>query len=173
MQRHYSRPKGFVGRSICHAVYWNDDYYGHIVGGSATRYLPGRHEFLGTDGSDLNQIINNVYYHVEKVNEQYPCRNFTSRVLEAWAEIIAHQWQDKYGASIVGFESLIELPRSGETYRRAGWTEVGTTKGYTCKRTAGKGTDSWSGKRVWDTNNLRPKRVFCKLHAASPYSGHV
>ena len=52
------------------------------------------------------------------------------------------------------------MPRTGECYKRAGWTEIGITKGYTCKRIKGQGTDNWTGKRVWDTKNLRPKRVF-------------
>jgi len=46
---------------------------------------------------------------------------------------------------------------------RDGWEMVGQTKGFTCKRVAGIGTDSWGGKRVWDTENLRPKLVFIKL----------
>jgi hypothetical protein len=71
----------------------------------------------------------------------------------------------KYGDVPIGFESLVELPRSGEVYKRDGWTEVGVTKGQTCKRIAGKGTDSWTGRRVWDTKNLRPKRIFViKFH---------
>jgi len=56
---------------------------------------------------------------------------------------------------------LIEKPRTGECYRRAGWTQVGETKGFTCKRVAGKGTDSWSGKRIWNTIDLKPKIVMC------------
>jgi hypothetical protein len=46
-----------------------------------------------------------------------------------------------------------------------GWEEVGITVGYTCKRVSGKGrhrTDSWTGQRVWDTKNKRPKRVFVR-----------
>ena len=39
--------------------------------------------------------------------------------------------------------------------------EIGVTKGFTCKRVKGTGTDSWSGKRVWNTNpdELRPKKI--------------
>jgi hypothetical protein len=44
--------------------------------------------------------------------------------------------------------------------KKDGWRLVGQTKGYTCKRIAGNSTDSWTGKRVWDTKNLRPKLVF-------------
>ena len=42
MLRHYTKPKGFVGRSICYAIYYNNTYYGHILGGSSTLYLKGR-----------------------------------------------------------------------------------------------------------------------------------
>ena len=63
---------------------------------------------------------------------------------------------------MLGWETLVELPRTGTLYACDGWAEVGMTKGYTCKRVAGKGTDAWTGKRVWDTKNLRPKRVFVR-----------
>ena len=71
-------------------------------------------------------------------------------------------WKSKYGDDVIAIETLVELPRTGECYRRAGFQEIGQTKGYTCKRVAGNGTDGWTGKRVWDTKNLRPKRVFMK-----------
>ena len=162
MARHYSNPKGFVGRSICYAITYNDIYYGHIVSGSATRHLPGRHEFLGTTHASLNEIINNIYFHIEKRGGVYPHRNFSTAVISAWQWKAPQDWAEKYGDTAIGLETLVELPRTGECYRRAGWTQVGVTKGFTCKRTAGRGTDSWSGRRVWDMDNLRPKAVFCR-----------
>ena len=161
MDAHYSQPKGFVGRSICYAISYDGIYYGHTVAGSATRFLPGRNEFLGIDIHQLNSVANNIFFHIEKVNDRYPIRNFVPYIIDAWCRTAAEDWREKYGDILVGFETLVELPRSGECYRRAGWTECGMTKGYTCKRVAGEGTDSWTGKRVWDTENLRPKRVFC------------
>lgn len=161
MKIHYSAPKGFVGRVICHSIEFDDIYYGHIIGGSATLHLSGRHEFLGTSKTQLNNIINNIFFHVHKVDDKYPIRNFVSEIIKQWVPIISRDWQEKYSDIVLGLETLVELPRTGECYRRAGWTEVGTTTGYTCKRTSGKGTDRWTGKRVWDTNNLRPKKVFC------------
>lgn len=140
--------------------------YGAIVGGSATLHLPNRHEFLGTTKKDLNSIVNNIFYHVEKVGNKYPFRNFTVQVLKDFRERIKIDWKRKYGDEVVGFESLVELPRSGEIYKREGWAEVELTKGFTCKRMAGQGTDSWSGKRVWNRINLRPKRVFCRRENA-------
>ncbi len=162
MAYHYSQPKGFVGRNICYAVLYDGLYYGHIVGGSATRFLPGRNEFFGVTLKEINHVVNNIFFHVEKVNGKYPVRNFCQLVLSRWRFLCANDWFTKYGDVVIGFESLVELPRTGDVYIRDGWRNVGTTKGYTCKRVSGNGTDNWTGKRVWDVANLRPKYVFVK-----------
>lgn len=161
MSIHYSNPKGFVGRNICYAIYYNQDYYGHIVGGSATKFLPGRNLYF--NNAKLNNIVNNIFYNISKINNKYPTRNFTTKVLKIFMKQIEVDWKNKYGDDVIGFETLVEKPRSGELYLKAGFKLVGETKGYSCKRTAGKGTDSWSGKRIWDTSpqNLKPKLVFC------------
>jgi len=162
MSAHYSQPKGFVGRSICYAVLYNGVYYGHIVGGSATRFLPNRNEHLGITIRQLNNVVNNIFFHIRKVQDAYPARNFVPFVIKEWCKRVPVDWHNKYGDTVAGFETLVEPPRSGECYRRAGWAKIGQTKGYTCKRVSGQGTDAWSGKRVWDTKNLRPKLVFVK-----------
>ena len=162
MADHYSAPLGFVGRSICYLVMFGDSLYGGIVGGSATLHLPGRNEYFGIDKTNLRGVVNNLFYHVNPLVNGYPTRNFTTKVLTAWRERIAVDWERKYGDPVMGFESLVELPRTGECYRRDGWERIGQTVGYTCKRTKGKGTDSWSGRRIWDTKNLRPKLVFVR-----------
>lgn len=162
MSVHYSNPKGFVGRNICYSVEYNGVYYGSIVGGSATLHLPGRNDFFKIDKSKLNNIINNIFFHVEKQDGKYPIRWFTAKVLKAWRLKIVDDWLTKYGDKVIGFETLIELPRTGECYKKDGWTKIGQTVGYTCKREGGKGTDSWSGKRVWNTKDLRPKLVFVR-----------
>ncbi len=159
MPRHYSQPKGFVGRTICYAVIFDGAYFGHTVAGSATRFLPGRNEALGVDKTQLEKIANNTFFHVEG---PYPTRNFTAKVVREWRKRIVVDWREKYGDEIIGFETLVELPRTGLCYRQDGWKLVGQTHGFTCKRTAGTGTDSWTGKRVWDTENLRPKSVFVR-----------
>jgi len=164
MKNHYSEPKGFVGRSICYAVFFEKIYYGHIVAGSATRFLPNRNEFIGITIDQLNSVVNNIFYNVAPPGGgKYPMRNFTSAVLKFFVNKVRVDWTNKYGDPVIGFESLVEKPRTGELYLKAGWTLVGETKGYTCKRVSGKGTDSWTGKRVWNTNSddLRPKLVFC------------
>jgi len=168
MKIHYSKPRSFVGRSICYAVYYNSVYYGHIVAGSATRFLPGRNQFLGVTIADLNKIISNIFFNVSPHNGAYPIRNFTSAVVKLFMKQVQKDWKAKYGDTCIGFETLVEKPRTGELYLRAGWTKVGETKGYTCKRPGGTGTDSWTGKRVWNTDpdQLRPKIVLCcKCHS--------
>ena len=61
MAVHYSQPKGFVGRSICYAIYCDGNYYGTMAGGSATRHLPNR-KIVGS----LNNGVNNIFFHIEK-----------------------------------------------------------------------------------------------------------
>ena len=161
MAAHYSAPKGFVGRQLVYKVFVNGICYGATAAGSATRFLPGRAVFFGRE-IPLNNLVNNTFFHIEKQSGQYPFRNFATAIVKVWRETVIRDWPHYYGSPVEGFETLVELPRTGELYRRDGWTEVGMTKGYTCKRVGGHGTDNWTGKRVWDVKNLRPKRVFVK-----------
>ena len=152
-------PKGFVGRRIAYAVFYDGIFYGYTVAGSATLHLPGRNEYFGIDKSKLNQIVNNTFFHIEKANSKYPIRNFVPYIISEWRKHVVEDWEIKYKDKVIGFETLVELPRNGDCYKRDGWVELGQTQGFTCKRTAGKGTDSWTGKRIWDTENLRTKLV--------------
>ena len=169
MAVHYSQPGGFVGRNICYAITHGGVYYGAIVGGSATLHLVGRDEFFAIDKASkkqtLRQIVNNIFFHIEKRGSRYPVRNMVPKTIRLFRERVVVDWQQKYGDLVIGFESLIELPRTGKSYERDGWKEVGITVGYTCKRVSGKDkhrTDSWTGQRVWYTKNKRPKRVFVR-----------
>lgn len=162
MKDHYSKPKGFVGRNICYAVYYNDIYYGHIVGGSATRFLPNRNQFFNITINDLNNIANNIFFNISKIDNKYPIRNFTTKVVLAFCEKIKSDWRKKYGDELVGIETLVEKPRTGELYIKAGFKVIGETKGLTCKRIAGKGKEAWTGVRQWNRTNLRPKLVLVK-----------
>lgn len=161
MKIHYSQPKGFVGRNICYEVLYDNVYYGNIVAGSATLHLPGRNEFLSISNNELCSVINNVFYNISKVNNMYPIRNFTTKVLIEFMNKSRNDWLHKYGDSVKGFETLVEKPRTGLLYLKAGWVKVGETKGFTCKRIAGVSSDSWTGRRVWDCKNLRPKDILC------------
>ena len=109
-------------------------------------------------------LINNIFFNCAPVGSKYPLRNFTTAVIKKFIHQSAQDWYNKYKDTVIGHETLIQPPRTGELYRRAGFCKVGVTKGYTCKRVAGTGTDDWSGKRVWDTKNLVPKIVMCRKY---------
>ena len=159
MSIHYTKPKGFVGRSICYLVFSNGVCYGAIVGGSATLHLPNRNEYFSN--AHLNNIVNNVFFHIEPMGG-YPCRNFAQKVLKQFEERILEDWFKKYGDEVLGIETLVEPPRTGEVYLRCKYKQIGITKGFTCKRESGKSSDNWGGKRVWNTKDLKPKLVFAK-----------
>lgn len=118
MKIHYSQPKGIVGRRICYSIYYNDIYYGHIIGGSATFSLPGRKDITGN--IPLTSIVNNIFYHVSKVDDCYPLRNFTTLVVSLWRRRVSKDWEEKYGDKVLFFETLVELPRTGELYKKDG-----------------------------------------------------
>lgn len=161
MSSHYSKPNGFVGRSICYGVFYDNTCFGFIVGGSATKHLPGRDEFFKY--AHLDNLVNNIFFHIEKQENKYPLRNFVSKVIGLWRERIVQDWPNKYNGDVVlGFETLVEIPRTGNCYLLDGWTLIGQTKGFTCKRVAGQGSDNWSGKRIWNKSELRPKLVLVK-----------
>ena len=164
MKDHYSKPKGFVGRTICYQITYDDVCYGHIVGGSATRFLPNRKQYLNTNPLKiLNNIVNNIFFHVTKQNKTYPIRNFTSYILKVFEKKIVCDWYKKYGDKVIALETLVELPRTGECYKRTGWEVIGVTKGYQCRRTGGySDKEKFGGVRIWETKNLKPKLAFMK-----------
>lgn len=157
MAAHYSQPKGFVGRQLFYRIEFQGMLYGCLAFGSAVKHLPAR-----CFAYPLNEGLNNIFYHVEPITGKYPFRNFTIKALLEAEKRAAADYFEKYGDKVRWFESLVELPRTGEIYKRAGYSYYGITKGFTCKRDGIIGTDSWSGARRWDTQNLRPKRVFIK-----------
>jgi hypothetical protein len=178
---HYSEPGGFVGRFLAYAVWVGETYLGVIVGGSSTMHLVGRNEFFG--GASLNSIINNTLFHLERpwgvppfsyaMGEKgiecrenrlpYPLRNLTTQVLSAWRRQALTDWQATYGDEVVGFETLVQIPRTGEVYRRDGWSLVGETKGFSCRRVGGTNpTESFDGRRVWTFDPSKRKLVFCR-----------
>lgn len=164
MSIHYSHPKGFVGRQIIYRIWVDDVPCGAIAGGSATQHLPNRDEFFG-DAFQLQRVINNTFYHLENTTAD---KNVGTKVLKLWRRQIVKDWQAIYQSPVIGFETLVELPRSGALYKADNWTLVGTTKGYTCKRVGGvSASERFGGVRVWNYDDLKPKLVFCKLISRS------
>ncbi len=171
MHIHYSNPKGFIGRNICYAILFGQDYYGHIVGGSATIHLGTRDKFFGIpsmgstptveSSARLNGIVNNKFFNCAKVGGTYPMRNFTTRILREFRLRILDDWKRIYGDDVIGYETLIELPRTGECYLRDGWVVTGETKGERIKTVRGKYKFAGVNRFVM-RDNLKPKLVMCR-----------
>ncbi|HWB02957.1 MAG TPA: hypothetical protein VG796_08040 [Verrucomicrobiales bacterium] len=180
---HYSEPGGFVGRFLGYGVWCGSEYIGVIVAGSATMHLVGRNDYFGVTPADLNRIINNTLFHVERpwgvppfrygvtgfgisIEERrrpYPVRNITNLVLSEWRTRAARDWEETYQDSVIGFETLVQVPRTGEVYRRDGWSLVGETKGFTCRRTGGiSQSEKFDGRRIWTFDPTKRKLVFCR-----------
>jgi hypothetical protein len=158
MKNHYSHPKGFVGRQLVYKIYDSDgNLCGAIAGGSATKHLPGRNEFF-KENFYLNGVINNIFFHLIPNGD----KNLGTKVLKLFRKQVIIDWEERYKDKPIGFETLVELPRTGSVYKADNWILVGQTKGFTCKRVGGDGGETWGGKRIWDTKNLRPKLVFCR-----------
>lgn len=154
MPIHYSQPKEFVGRSLHYAIYYEDTFFGCISWASCILLSKIRDSFFNIESrSQLVGIANNIFYHVEPV-VKYPIRNFTTRVLLDSEEIVYKDWLDRYGDALIGYESLVEPPREGTLYKKAGYTLVGKTQGFQLKKP--------KQIKVYDTVNLKPKLVFCK-----------
>lgn len=162
MEIHYSRPKGFVGRQLIYKIIGNGLCFGAIAGGSATLHLKQRFDFWPLYVPPLETIVCNTFYHLERWID-YPCRNFATKVISLFRKVVSIDWRSEYQSNVLGFETLIEPPRTGECYRRDGWRCVGMTEGFQCKRVAGYGSDGWSGKREWNLNDRVPKHVFMRL----------
>jgi hypothetical protein len=170
MAAHYTNPRQFVGRYLAYAIYCDGWYWGHIVAGNCFYGLPGRNAWFGIDKTSLNHIVNNRFFHIERDGlhgaTRYPLRNFAQAVLKAWREAVIRDWPAKYGGdSVLGFEALVEPPRTGDVYLRDGWTLLPkTTKGYKWERTTiNDGGDRWISKlRRVETDILRPKLILLR-----------
>ena len=95
MSIHYSKPKGFVGRQIVYKIHYDDTFCGAIVGGSATKHLPGRNEFFD-DKFNLNAIVNNTFFHLLP---GLPL-NTGSKVLRLFRNNIIKDWELRIGAQV-------------------------------------------------------------------------
>ena len=162
MVNHYGKPKGFVGRRIPFEIMYNNERYGHIVANSAFKHIRGRDEYLNVKSADcLNQIIYNGFFFIERINGEYPCRNFVTKVLLAFENIACREWEEEYGDKVMALETLVKPPRIGLCYMRAGWELIGATVGYECKRIKGK-EKNYNMKKIWDRSKKVPKLIYIK-----------
>ncbi len=162
MSRHYSKPRGFVGRRIIYRVVAAGQVWGFTVAGSTTLHCRPAKKLLVFRDRLLKRIPNNTFFRLERGERKYPWRNFVPSVIDAWERHVFARWREKYGDEVLAYETLVAPPRTGECYLRCGWRFLGWTQGWEAKRTRRTETrDSYGGTRVWRRGPR--KRVFGKL----------
>jgi hypothetical protein len=95
-----------------------------------------------------NLVVQNSRFLVLSVEKR---RNLASRVLSQVAKRLPGDWEDRFGFAPLLLESFIDPVRfRGTCYRAAGWTQVGSTRGF-----------SRDGKEFYSADS-HPKQIWTK-----------
>ena len=140
IDKHYTRPREFIGRNITYLIVVNNVVCGAIVGGSTSLYLPNRFELFGD--CNIQDIVNNRLFRLEN---NIP--NLGTQVLKLWRKQVVVDWKIKYDSDCIGFETLVRPPLTGSVYKADNWVFGGMTKGYTCTL--------YHNKKIWFKTDKR------------------
>lgn len=91
-----------------------------------------RESWIGWDNVQLRQrlhlVSQNARFCIIPAGEGIP--NMASKALAMNADRLSSDWRDRYGHAIYLAETFIEADRAGTCYKAAGWTALGTTRGF-------------------------------------------
>jgi hypothetical protein len=153
---HYIPNHGCIGRQLHYLIEYEDRIVGIISGASAVWATKPRDEFFGITKDNRiqlvgHEIINNVVFRLE---ERVP--NLGTQVLSAWRKRVIIDWKERYGDTVLGFETFIfGTNRNGRMYLADNWIHVGETAGNTKLKEHGAYGVT---KRI----STEKKLVFCK-----------
>lgn len=177
--RHYVRNKGVHAQQVHFLIWFRNEIVGIISGSSGVYATPVRDRFFGINKMNrekvLRGIINNIVFRIEK-----PEKNLPTRALALWRAVAPLVWEDLYGATVYGFETLVLEERDyilegglgselgdpeaiigdfknspGTIYKADNWTNAGMTEGNT------KNHDSAGLNESFQRTAVRPKVVWC------------
>lgn len=156
---HYANIQETIGRQLHYLVL----YHGHIVGAiTAAQSIwssKPRDVFWGLNTLNreflLNNIICNTFFRLEGRVE-----NLGTRVLRLWRIQSARDWEQEYGDRVMGFETMVEPPRTGAMYLADNWVYVGDTAGFKKSRAGQKLYGVDIGELF--TASTTPKLIFCR-----------
>lgn len=110
--RHYVKNKGVHAQQVHFLVWLKDEVVGIISGSSAVYATPSRDRFFGITKQNrekvLRGIVNNIVFRLEAREP-----NLGTRVLSQWRKITPIVWEQIYGVSVFGFETLVIEDREG------------------------------------------------------------
>lgn len=170
--RHYVKNKGVHAQQVHFLVWHKGQITGVISGSSAVYATPPRDKFFGLNKDNrekvLRGIVNNIVFRLEKQE-----KNLATRVLSLWRVVTPFVWEDLYGATVYGFETLVITERDhimegglgsepedekavlgdfknspGTLYKADNWTFAGMTEGNTKNHDASGLNESFKRKEV-------------------------
>jgi hypothetical protein len=176
--RHYVANKAVHGRQLHFLVWANNCLEGIISASSAVYATPLRDKFFGITRENrekvLGGIVSNVVFRLDNAKHD---KNLGTRTLALWRRIVPLIWEDLYGSTVFGFETLIlqkgtvnsesksvdpdwlPIPKkdsNGSMYRADNWYYLGLTEGNT------KNHDDVGLTEAFKRQNVEPKYVYCK-----------
>lgn len=132
--RHYIPNKDCIGMQLHYLVMLDEEQVGVITASSPTWSVKARDEFFGVvpygdhkrRGKQLKHIANNSVFRLER---NIP--NLGSQTLALFRRRAAHDWQERYGVELLGWETFVEPSerRHGSLYLAENWKKIGRTKG--------------------------------------------
>lgn len=157
---HYPGSKGICGRSQNYIILYKNKLTGIIGFNSPPQMVSDVDKYFNINKENrkakLSRILNNNVYRLV-VSEP----NLASRVLSLIIPRLKKDYEESYGERLIGLMTFVEPPRDGKCYQASGWTYVGETKGFSCKRGGREG--KWK-KKQWSKSGVK-KHIYVKpLH---------
>jgi len=156
------------GRFLRYFIKVNGEVVGIIAVAGSFLSLESRDRYIGWNRTQRmknnRKICQNLIYCIVPA---YKVPNLSSRILAKFAKVVRRDWKEHYGDNLVLMDTLVNPALyKGTSYRAAGWTHVGMTKGFGGKgvRMDKKGYGPRNMGRVLFRHDI-PKMIFIKpLH---------
>ena len=145
----YKPTADLVGRSINFWIKKNNEIIGMIGFGNSFMTIGCRDSLIGWKDEQkikrLQSIANNWKYCLKPHPEK---ENITSQVMREVYKKLPALWEKKYKDKLVLLETLVEPPYKGNSYKSAGWLNLGESKGFEVKTISEKDLPLYPGAQV-------------------------
>lgn len=119
---HYPQSKGIVGRSINYIVMYEGRCIGIIGGASPPKNYRIFNQYFGK-GKERHYLNNNVFRLIENIP------NIGTQTLRQFRKAIKMDYESKFGDTLLGLCTFVEIPRDGALYKADNWDYLGDTQG--------------------------------------------
>ena len=145
----YKPTADLVGRSINFWIKRDKEILGMIGFGNSFMTIGCRDSLIGWKDEQkikrLQSIANNWRYCLKPHPEK---ENITSQVMKEVYKKLPALWEKKYKDKLVLLETLVEPPYKGNSYKAAGWINLGESKGFEVKTIPEKDLNLYPGAQI-------------------------